>query len=159
MTTPSTEDAILGGPASLRLRAPEPAFAALGAVILFGLGLLLAAWAGSGLVRFEIAAMQALTLPVALAATLACVTLWRRLKRGVIGSRYGIVWRVASAFGAMGLAWPLSFGLSALLQGDTNTALVQCAAALITAAVGAIIGAIAGAAAAWACTVSARSKP
>jgi hypothetical protein len=49
----------------------------------------------------------------------------------------------------MGLAWPLSFGVSALMQGDANTALVQALTSPIVAILGAFAGTAAGAAATY----------
>jgi hypothetical protein len=129
----------------LRLRAPAVLFGALWLIVLFALGLTLATWAASGLTAFEPAAGAALALPVAVASGLAGLMVRKRFQRAPVPSAIIVIWRAASAFGAMGLAWPLSFGVSALMQGDANTALVQAVASPIVAILAALAGAVSGA--------------
>lgn len=148
MTTLSAEEAR----ETVRLRTPALIFAILGLFILFAIGLALAAWAGGGGIGIDPGAALALALPVAAATGLAGVMLARRFRRGPVHSRIALIWRAVSAFGAMGLAWPLSFSASALSQGDANTALVQAVSAPIVALAGALAGALASVVAAFLCT-------
>ncbi len=136
--------------APLRLRAPPLVFAILGISILHGIVLLGAVWAASGLRGLNPDSAAALMWPCAIGAALAMGALWPRLRRRALIKRREISVRAGFAYAAAGFAWPLSFGLSALLQGDRAAALASLAPTGFGLLSGAMLGAIAGAAAGWA---------
>lgn len=145
-----------GAAGALTLRAPKAAFAFLGVALLFAIGVSASVWAASGFTGFSWLSARTLALPVGVAAALAALNLRARLKRGAIRTHWDAIWRALSAFAAMGAAWPLSFGLSALLQGETGLALSMALGAIPGALIGAGAGLIGGAAAAYACLETAQ---
>jgi hypothetical protein len=138
---------------SLTLRAPAWAFAPLALALVYFLALVWCTWAATGFTRFPPAAAQALTLPAAMGAVLALISIARSLMRRALARRVDIVRRAAIAFAIAGFVWPLSFALAIWAQGDSSGALSNAPHVLIGAVIGAIGGAIGGAAAAWSCFV------
>jgi hypothetical protein len=139
---------------ALRLRAPSWAFALAALALAYVLALAWCTWAAAGFTRFPHGAAQALSLPAAMGAALALISIARPLMRGVIAKRSEIVRRAAIAFAIAGLVWPLSFALAIWAQGDASGALSNAPHVLLGALIGAAGGAISGAAAAWTCFVS-----
>jgi len=138
----------------LRLRSPSWAFALAALALTYLLALAWCTWAAAGFTRFPHGAAQALTLPAAMGAALALISIARPLMRGAIARRGDIVRRTAIAFTIAGLVWPLSFTLAIWAQGDASGALSNAPHVLLGALIGAAGGAIGGAAAAWSCFIN-----
>src|SRR5262249_34313561 len=97
------------------------------------------------------AATAGLAAPALLGAILAVAAIAPRLRKHAIRTRRQFVALSIGAFAAAGFAWPLSFGIAVLLQGDQRTALMSLAPALVGLIVGAIAGALAGGVGAFVC--------
>lgn len=128
----------------LSFRQPSWFFAFLAALICYATTLLLAAWAGSGFSRIDAMSLRALAAPAAIGLALNALAVRRRLKRGASISLHQAALLSAAAFGAIGFAWPFSFGVAVLLQGDAHAAVAYLAPSFMGAAVGAGAGALAG---------------
>lgn len=137
--------------APLRLRRPAFVFAPLGALITYVIALMFAAWASAGFRALDPLAAHGLATPAALGLLLAALSIGPRLKRGAIATRRAFIARAAAAFAAAGFAWPLSFGIAVLVQGDQHTALTSLAIAVQGLIVGALSGALGAGAASTAC--------
>jgi hypothetical protein len=137
----------------LMLRRPGLAFGLLALALLYIVALAVAAFAAGGLGGFDLGAAEALSLPAALGTALAALRIGPPLRRGAFAHRRDVVWRAMAAFGAIGFAWPLSFGIAALSQGDHAPLLAVLAPAVFGLFVGAIGGALGGLATAFACCI------
>jgi len=127
----------------MKLRAPALIIVAFG--LTFLAGWLAFTFAASNFQGLDPISLRTLTIPGALGAALATLALWRGHRRGAFNAPADVIWRSAVGVGAAGFAWPLSFGISALLQGDTTSALGAFAPAFAGLVIGAIAGALAGA--------------
>lgn len=134
----------LSSDATLKLRQPPVAFVALALAIMFVIALLLFNGAAALFSGPSLISLQILTIPSALGAGLAAVSVWRARKRAVPMSRRQLVLRGGVAMAAAGFAWPLSFGILALLQGDAHGAMLGLRPALLGLAVGMSAGALGG---------------
>lgn len=121
------------------LRRPVWAFAALGLLIILIVGYALTVFVASG-IGYDAGVARALAWPAALGAGLASGSLWIRIKGCRIRRHRDAALRSAIAWGATGFAWPLSFGVSTLLQGDA----AGLQHSLLPAIVGGLLGAAAG---------------
>ncbi len=128
----------------LRLRQPRLLFGTLALITLFAVGLVLFVFAGSHFSGFALAAIAPLSWPAGLGALLTATALAPRLERGTVMRRRDIARRAGFAFAAAGFAWPLAFGLAALLEGDASQALYAFAPALAGALTGAVAGLLGG---------------
>lgn len=126
----------------LKLRAP--ALIAIAFILTFLAGWLAFTFAATNFQGLDPISLGVLIWPGLIGAALATLALWRGHTRGTFKSVNGIVWRCAVGVGAAGFAWPLSFGISALLQGDPQSALGAFIPAFFGLFAGAIAGALAG---------------
>ncbi|MGE3142164.1 MAG: hypothetical protein AB7L65_02485 [Hyphomonadaceae bacterium] len=133
----------------LAFRKPIWAFAALGLALNFAIGFALVTWVVPGF-RFHGETAAVLVWPCAIGAGLAAGLLWGRVRRAAISAHWQVARTSALAWAASGLAWPLSFGISAVLGGDAQELIASLMPALIGALVGAISGAAGGCVAAFA---------
>ena len=132
-------------PNALLFRRPRWMFAALGLGLLFLIGYGLTVFIASG-IGYDAGVAQALIWPGALGAGLSAGVLWRRIAACRIRRRRDVAGASALAWGATGFAWPLSFGLSTLIDEGTLDGLRH---SIIPALAGAALAASAGAVAAW----------
>lgn len=128
----------------------SPALIAAAFVVTFLAGWLAFTFAASNFQGLDPVSLQTLVWPGLIGAALATLALWRGHTRGAFKTTTDVVWRCAVGIAAAGFAWPLSFGISALLQGDAQSALGAFAPAFAGMIVGAIAGALAGAVCAFA---------
>ena len=136
--------------APLKLRSPALLFGPLGLALLFAIAVVLATWIGDGLVRFNPRGVFDLAIPGAIATALAGLRIGPRLRSGPM-QRWELVLRAGFPFAAVGLGWPLGFGIAALIDGDAASFSAAILPAIAGLFVGAIVGAIAGAAVSWLC--------
>lgn len=134
----------------LKLRAPVFLFGPLGLALLFLIAVVLAAWIGGGFVRFNPRGVSDLAMPGLLATALAGLRIATRLRNGAM-VRWALIVRAAFPFSAVGFAWPLGFGVAAIVDGDTAPFTAAILPAIEGLFVGAIVGAIAGVAVSWLC--------
>ncbi len=116
-----------------------------GIAILFALAALAFAWTASDFRGLNPLSLRILSIPAAIGALLAALSLGPRLLRGEAMRLDAALLRTVTAMGAAGFAWPLSFGLAVALQGDVAAALGSLWRALGGALIGAVAGAIGGA--------------
>jgi hypothetical protein len=83
-----------------------------------------------------------LLVPVLAATGLTGFEIRSGLRHGRLNNVKSIALRGARGWGAVGLAWPLAWGLGGLFQGDTVMFQAQLLPAIVGAGVGAAIGAI-----------------
>ena len=140
----------------LTLRSPALLFGLIAALLLLAIALVLATWIGGGLVHFEPQGMMQLTFPGLIAAGLAALRVGRGLRAGPM-ARWLLVVHGGWPFAAIGFAWPLGFGIAALVDGETAVLIGSIAPAVAGLFVGAIVGAIAAVATSFACFVPAKS--
>lgn len=122
----------------------HPALIAVAFALTFLAGWLAFTFAASGFQGLDPISLQTLVWPGLIGAALATLALWRGHTRGLFKTANGIAWRCAVGVAAAGFAWPLSFGISALLQGDTQSALGAFIPAFFGLFAGGIAGAFAG---------------
>lgn len=122
----------------------HPALIAAVFVLTFLAGWLAFTFAASGFQGLDPISLRTLAWPGLIGAALASLALWRGSSRGAFKTANDIAWRCAVGVGAAGFAWPLSFGISALLQGDAQSALGAFVPAFFGLFAGAIAGAFAG---------------
>jgi hypothetical protein len=134
----------------LKLRSPVFLFGPLALCMLLAIALAGATWIGGGLTRFDLRGMGELALPGLIATGLAALRVGRRLPRGPM-ARWLLIAHGGWPFAAIGFAWPLGFGVAALVDGETSVLISAIAPALIGLLVGAIVGAIAALATSFAC--------
>lgn len=121
-----------------------------------GIGLTVVFVAGTALLQAVLMAINgpnhfyvgALLAPVLVATGLTGLEIQSGLRRRQLTNVRSIALRGARGWGAVGLAWPLAWGLGGLTQGDTVMFQAQLLPAIIGAGIGAAIGAISSAAAA-----------
>lgn len=133
------------------LRRPGLGFGLLALAMLYCITLAVTAFAVGGLSGLNLDVASAYSIPAAFGTALAALRIGPRLRRGVFARRWDVVWRAAAAFGAIGAAWPLSYGLAALSTGDGGSPYVLLPALIFGLVVGLIGGALGGLAAAYAC--------
>ncbi len=141
-------------PNALLFRRPRWVFAALGLSLLFLIGYGLTVFIASG-IGYDAGVAQALVWPGALGAGLSAGVLWRRIAACRIRRRRDAAGASALAWGATGFAWPLSFGLSTLIEDGTLAGLQH---SLVPALAGAALAASAGAIAAWLASYAALNR-
>ncbi|MGE3143071.1 MAG: hypothetical protein AB7L65_07090 [Hyphomonadaceae bacterium] len=124
-------------------------FALAGLGLMFAAAAFLFAWAASDFGAINLFSLRVLTIPALIGAALAAAAIGPRLSR-LRGPR-DLIWRAAASFAAAGLAWPLSFGLALVMQGDGAGALASLWPAFAGLTLGAVAGAGGGAAAAALC--------
>lgn len=134
----------------LKLRAPVLLFGPLGLLLLFAIAVVLATWIGDGFVHFNPRGVLDLALPGIIATALAGLRIGTRL-RGRAMVSWVLILRAAFPFAAVGFAWPLGFGVAALVDGDAASLAASLLPAIEGLFIGAIVGAIAGTAVSWLC--------
>ncbi|MET0182177.1 MAG: hypothetical protein ABW199_04745 [Caulobacterales bacterium] len=132
-----------------QFRAPRLLFAALALASGFAAAWLIFSWAASDFRDLNPIVLEILFWPSAIGALLSATSIGRKIWRGAATARVEIIVRHALAYGAAGFAWPLTFGLSALLQGDMGGALGNLLPAVAGLVIGAIAGALSGAISAY----------
>jgi hypothetical protein len=135
----------------VRLREPAWLFAAIGVLLIFAIGYAFCAWAASGMRGVDPNVAQGLLWPAAIGAGLGAGMIGGRLRRGLVIHRRDAVLRATMAGAAAGFAWPVSFGVAVLLQGDVRSFLGSFAIGLTGALIGAAAGAVGGGAASLVC--------
>src|SRR5262249_36430750 len=118
-------------------------------LLMFACTAVLFAWAASDFREINMFSLRVLMIPAFIGAVLAAISIGPKL--GKLKTTNDIIWRAAAAFGAAGFAWPLSFAVALLLQGNPQSAAASLLPALAGLVLGAIAGAASGAAAAHVC--------
>lgn len=94
--------------APIGLRAPSMAFALVGAGVLYAFGLLVVLYALDEFIPIDAVAINALTVPVAIATALSAILLGPKLLRREENRPLVVIFKIALIWAALAALWPVA---------------------------------------------------